>query len=530
MAEAENIVKRFSAMASSRGTWDAHWDEIGDLMFPNHPTFVGEESPGTKKGLEAYDGTAIHAIEMLAAGFHGNLTNPASEWFEILLDNDEANKKRQVRIWLQDAQDVMYKEIRNAKTAFTTHIHEMYMEFSGFGTGVLFIGETGDRDGVLFKAIPLSDAYIAENADGIVDTLYRKIHMTIRQVVDKWGYDNVSEKVQKKFDSEKFDEKVIVLHAVEPDTSKKAKLPFKSCYVERDSKHMLQQGGFKNFPYAVPRFYKAAGEVYGRGPGVTALPDVKMLNEMMKTTIRAAQKMVDPPLMAPDDGFINPIRTIPGGINYYRVGTKERIEPMDFGGNLPISVEMTAELRQRIQRVFFVDLLELPHKAERVTATEIMQRTEDKLRLMGPILGRMQAEALNTVIKRTFNILFEQGKIPEPPFDLSQYNLVIEYISPIARAQKQLEAGGLQRVLEVMSPFISSKPQILNKFDDTEILKSSMDMFGVRPTFLKDDDTIKTEEEEEKQAQMMAQAAETLDTGASAVQKLQPVVGGVGNG
>lgn len=525
---AELIIRRFDTLKSNRGTWENHWQEVADLMFPNHPMFIGDRSPGTKDGLKMYDGSPVHASEMLAAGLHGFLTNPASEWFVLQVSDPALNARRQVRMWLDDVQRRMYKEITNSKTAFSTHIHEMYLEFGVFGTGVLFTGENMSRDGIVFKAIPLSNAYIAENEDGIVDTLYRIIKMSVRQIMEKWP-ETASEKVQKHYRENKLDELCEVIHAVEPDP-KGTVFRFKSVYVERSEKNVLAESGFKSFPYSVPRFYKASGEIYGRGPGITALPDVKILNQMMKTTIKAAQKIVDPPLQAPDDGFLNPIRTVPGGINYFRQGTKERIEPLITGANIPIGLEMMEALRQHIQRVFFVDLLELPHKAERVTATEIMQRTEDKMRVMGPILGRMQAEALDTIVQRVFQIMLDQGKFAEPPIDLSETKVTIDYVSPIARAQKQLEAGGLQRVLEVMTPFISGNPEILTKFDTDVILTDVSEMFGLRPEFIKSPEQIQQEQQAKEQQAQMAQMAETMKTGSEAAVNLQQVVGGQGGG
>ena len=522
MVNSQQVIRRLSDFKSKRGTWESHWQEIADLMFPNHPTFIGDESAGTKKGLKMYDGTAVHASEMLAAGFHGFLTNPASEWFTLSLANKKLNNNKSVKIWLSQVQDIMYDEISNAKTAFSTHIHEMYLEFGVFGTGVLFTGENDTRDGLLFKAIPLSSCYIAENKDGIVDTVYRTIPFTVRQVFETWGTD-ASEQVQKKFKEKKFDEIIEVVHATEPAYDN-PNFVYSSTYVEVGQKHKLSESGYKTFPYSIPRFYKAAGEVYGRGPGVTALPDVKMLNQMMHTTIKAAQKIVDPPLQMPDTGYLGPVRTIPGGVNYFKGGTKDRIEPLMTNANIPVSLELMNEIRMRIQRVFFVDLLELPHKVEHVTATEIMQRTEDRLRVMGPILGRMQAEALNTIILRAFSVLSNLGMFPEMPMDLTQEELVIEYVSPIARAQKQMEAGGLQRVLEVMTPFISADPTLLGRFDAGEILEATAEMFGLRPSFIKDEEQFNEEVNEKNQMAQLGQAAEVAKTGSEAGLNIQQLV------
>lgn len=516
----ERIIARFGVLKANRGTWDAHWQEIAELVFPNHARFSGADSAGTKRTQKMYDSTAVHSSEMLAAGLHGRMTNPAAKWFELKFKNKELNDDRDSSIWLSDSQLIMYEEMQNAKTAFTSHMNEMYLEYCVFGNGILYIAENSKKDSVLYKSISLSNGYIAENSDGVVDTLYRYISMSISQLVGKYGLKNVSEKVQKKYKDGKVDELVNVIHAVEPrsitgHTGHTGNLKFISVTVEEDEKHVLRDSGYDDFPYAAPRYYKAAGEVYARGPAVTALPDIKMLNQMMKTTIAAAEKIVDPALMVPDEGFINPIRTTPGGINYFRPGSKDRIEPLQTGANIPLSLDFMEELRNRIRQVFFNDQMQLGHRPE-MTATEVIQRTEDMMRMMGPILGRMQAEALNTIINRTFDILLKQGKFPEPPEQIQGQEIDIVYTSPIAKAQQQLEAGGIARVLESLNIFVSQDPTILQRFDTDEMLDAMVDMFGIRPSFLKPREQYQAEVEQMNEMANDASAIDQLKTGSEA--------------
>ena len=521
MAIQHTILARYGNLQSRRGTWENHWQEIADLVFPNHATFIGIDEPGTKRTLKMYDSTPVHASEVLAAGFHGRMTNPASEWFGLKFDSKELNDSREAALWLSEVQDIMYKEMRNAKTAFTSHMNELYLEYSVFGNGVLFIGENAAKDGVLYQAISLSDGFIAENQDGVIDTLYRRMSMTVSQVVAKFGLDKVSKRTKDKFAAKKVDDLVMVIHAVEPraitgfKAKLRGKLPFISIYVEEDQKTLLRESGFDSFPYATPRYYKAAGEVYARGPAVTALPDIKMLNTMMKTTIAAAEKIVDPALQVPDNSFLGPVRTLPGGLNFYRAGSKERIEPIQTGGNVPLGLEIMEEIRNRIRQVFFNDQMQLGHRPE-MTATEVIQRTEDMLRMMGPILGRMQSEGLNIIIDRTFDVLWKQNKFPQPPDIIDDGNIEIIYTSPIAKAQRQLEAGGLQRVLESMNIFISQDPTILQRFDTDELLDLMIDLFGVRPSVLRPQEEVEAEKKAQESAIASQQEVETFKTGSEA--------------
>ncbi len=519
MGIAEHIISRYGVMKSKRGTWEAHWQEVADLTFVNHASFIGKETEGQKKGYRAYDSTAIHAAEMLAAGLHGRLTNPASRWFELRFKEEKFRDNRTASIWVSDVMRIMYEEMENAKTAFTSHMNEMYLEYSSFGNGSLFISENMDKDGVLYQSISLSHSYFALNADSRVDTLYRYMTFSVAQLVSKFGIENVSKKVREKYVAKKFDEEVCVIHAVEPRILTKHKLRdsrlFLSIYIEEDGKKILRDSGFSSFPYATPRYYVAAGETYARGPGVTALPDVKMLNEMMKTTLKSAEKIVDPPVQMPDDGFINPLRTVPGGINYYQRGSLDRIEPLHTGGNVPLALEFMDEIRFRIRQIFFNDQMELGRRPE-MTATEVVQRVEDMMRLMGPILGRMQAEALNTIINRTYEILLKQGKFPEAPASIDSQEIEIVYTSPIAKAQRQIEANGLQRVLEALDLFITTDPTILQRFDTDEILEAMLDLFSIRPEFLKERAAAQSDRDNQTEAVNQAQGVIDLKTATEA--------------
>lgn len=127
----------------------------------------------------------------------------------------------------------------------------------------------------------------------------------------------------------------------------------------------------------VPRFNKDSVSIYGRSPAMSCLPDVKMVNKMSEVSIRAAQKQIDPPLMVPDDGFLLPVRTTPGALNFYRTGTRDRLEPLQAGATNPIGIAMEEQRRNAIRAAFYVDQLQL-QTGPQMTATEVLQRNEEK--------------------------------------------------------------------------------------------------------------------------------------------------------
>ena len=517
-----HLVKRKGKLKAQRGTWESNWQELTNLVLPNEADFNTEQSRGGKRTTHVYDSTGIHANEMLAAGLHGMLTNPASNWFSLRIKDDQSNlaDSSEAKQWLEDTTNVILSEIAAPSVAFSSHIHEYYLSLCSIGTACMFIGDPVNREGVSFRAIHIEEIFIAENADGIIDTVFRSFEMTVRQIVQKWGEKSLSPRIAKMYEKKDYDRQVQLLHCVYPredmDKGKKAAtmLPVASVYIDEKDKHVLAEGGFDEMPYMVSRWSKAVGEVFGRSPAMTALPDIKMLQEIMKTTIKAAQKVVDPPLLVPDDGVLGPVRTIPGGLNYYRASSGARIEPLQTGANIGLSYDMMNDLRERIRTMFFLDQLQF-QGAPRMTATEVVERTERTLRLLGPTLGRLQSEFLGPMIERIYGVLSRSGRLPEPPESIAEQELKIEYVSPLARAQRQSETQGIMRTLEFIGPIAGMDPQAAQVVKGADTVRHIAELNGVPPMLLKSDEELlaeaKAQQEAQAAQQQMMQGAQVMD-------------------
>jgi len=517
-----HLVKRKGKLKAQRGSWETHWQDLSNYVLPNSADFNTKRSKGDKRTTLLYDSTGVHANEMLAAGLHGMLTNPASNWFSLRIKNDseDTGGSSEAKQWLEDTTNVVLSEIAAPSVAFPSHIHEYYLSLCSIGTACMFVGEPSTREGINFRAIHIDEIFIAENADGIIDTVFRSFKMTVRQIVQKWGEKSLSPRIKQMYEKQEFDREIDLLHCVYPrddvDKGKRAAtmLPVASVYIDEKENHVLAEGGFHEMPYMVSRWSKTVGEVFGRSPAMTALPDIKMLQEIMKTTIKAAQKIVDPPLLVPDDGVLGPIRTIPGGLNYYRASSGARIEPLLTGGNVGISYEMMTDLRDRIRTTFFLDQLQF-QGAPRMTATEVVERTERTLRLLGPTLGRLQSEFLGPMIERIYGVLSRAGRLPGPPESIAEQELKIEYVSPLARAQRQSETQGIMRTLEFVGPIAGMDPQAAQVIKGADTVRHIAELNGVPPMLLKSNEELmeeaKAQQEAQAAQQQMMQGAQVMD-------------------
>jgi hypothetical protein len=261
---------------------------------------------------------------------------------------------------------------------------------------------------------------------------------------------------------------------------------------------------------------KVAGDMYGYSPGVIMLPDIKMLNAITKTVIKGAQKIVDPPLIMPHDGFLLPLRTVPGGINYRLSGSpQDRIEPLETRANIPVGREMQNDLRESINRGFFVDLFLTLADRRNMTATEVSERVQEKMLLLGPALGRLQSELLDPIITRTFNILLRKGVFLPPPEVLQGQDIVVEYVSPLALAQKGEQVQSTGQFLTMVSGLAQVKPDALDLINEDGVVLETANIFGVKPTMINDPETVAAIREQRAQqaqaAQQMAMAREVSE-------------------
>ena len=519
--KAKNLLKRFDRLKSQRQNWESHWQEVADYMQPRKADVTKSRSKGDKRTELIFDGSPLQSVELLAASLHGMLTNPSTPWFSLRFKQNDMENEDEAKEWLEDATEVMYAAFN--KSNFQQEIFELYHDLITFGTAAMFI-EEDDEDVLKFSTRHINEIYIAENDKGRIDTVFRKFKLSARAAMQKFG--DVSTNISMTATKDPYEE-VEILHAVyprsdfDPKKQDKQNMPFESIYLDAESGDELSVSGFREFPFVVPRYLKASHEIYGRSPAMTALPDVKMLNEMSKTTIKSAQKQVDPPLLVPDDGFMLPVRTVPGGLNFYRAGTRDRIEPLNIGANTPLGLNMEEQRRNSIRNAFYVNQL-MMQSGPQMTATEVIQRNEEKMRLLGPVLGRLQSELLKPLIDRAFALILRKNLFRPAPEFLAGQDIEIEYVSPLAKAQKSSELQSIMRAIEIMGSLSNVAP-VFDHINMDKLVRHLADIVGVPQKILKPQSELNAERQQAAQQQEQMQQMQQVQQLAEAGGKVAPL-------
>lgn len=529
----EKIIERKASLATVHTQWRGMWQDLGDYILPRK-TNVHQENfhnPGRSKVDRLFDSTAVHSNEILASSMAGALTNQGMKWFSLKTRDEALNLVQAVVVWLQDCTHRMHRAIQQSN--FASEILEVYLDLGALGTGALLMEEKpktlGRFAGLQYRACNIGEYLIDEDGEGFVDTVFRTIPMTARQIVKKWPAASDATKMEA---SQRPDTMMTVLHAVYPrevelGLSSKT-FPYASMYIDEKEKTLLDEGGFMENPYAVPRWTKVSYEKYGRGPGNTALPDIKVLNKVKELSLKTWGKVLDPPMAIQHDGIVGALRLTPGGINYTRGLPREVMEQMRIDARFDISQIKEDELRASIRNMFWSNQLEL-QQGPQMTAQEVMVRYEMMQRLLGPTLGRLEAELLNPVVKRAFGIMFRNNQfLPTPP-ELDMYVqqggvLDIEYESPIARAQRSGDATAIQSVFEFVAPMVEIQPEILDNFDMDGVVRIISDVRGMPQKAMRAVEKMDAIRAERAEAQARQAEQEEMMAMAEAGGKVAPLV------
>jgi hypothetical protein len=303
-------------------------------------------------------------------------------------------------------------------------------------------------------------------------------------------------------------------------------MAYSSVYYFPQDKVILEEGGYRDLPYHVGRWSKEAGEAYGRGAGWTALADQKMIHEMARTVLMAGQKAADPPLLVASDGTMEQVRTTPGALIPYKVdwlmqSRRAPIEPLPQASNFIITEKLIEMWRQQVRNAYFAPLLQF-FEDPRMTATQVIELSNQIQRLMAPMLGRLQSELLRPLVERVFNLLSRTGEFLSPPEVLQGQPLDIEYVSPIMRSQRASEVRSVVDVWTLAGQMAQIDPTVLDNLSADRSIRLIHEANGAPASILRDPEDVEALRQakaEQIQAQeMMSQ----IQQGTQAVKNLAP--------
>ncbi len=476
----EDSMRLFAQMQAQRWTLESHWDEIAQVIDPaarNTFNIYSINTPGEKRTDQQVDATGMMALERFQSILDSLLTPANSQWHGLQADDDYVMKDRATKLWFEDTTKKLFRYRYAPEANFRSQNLYSFHSLGAYGTGSLFIDKPYMGRGLCYRSNPVGEMFYTENYQGIIDGFVAIFRLTARQAAQREGWRERFPEQLKNALERGSEEKFLFMHRVclradddyDPERLDARGKKFASYYISFAGPALMSEGGYHSLPSAVSRYKQAPQETYGRSPAMAVLPALKTLNAEKRVFLKAGHRAADPVLLTHDDGLMLDIR--PGAKNSGGMNADGRplVGTLPVG-DIQISKEMMAEEKMLINDAFLVSLFQILTETPRMTATEVIERTNEKGILLAPTVGRQQSEYIGPMVHRELDLLSQQGLLlPMPPrLQEAQGSYSIVHTSPLSLMMKQQETAGFMRLIEgVMIPIanVTQDPSIFDVLD-----------------------------------------------------------------
>jgi hypothetical protein len=531
---------RLGQLKAERSSWISHWSELARYILPRAPRFFASDRnrAGAHKYGSILDSTATRSLRVLSAGMMAGMTSPARPWFRLTVTDPDLALSHTVRLWLDDVRDRMQRVF--SRSNVYRILQRVYEELGVFGTSAVFVA-TDAQSVIRCHSLPIGEFCCQQDYQGRVTTVYREFERSVVELVKEFGYDACSTAVQQAFDNRNFEAPIKVVHVVEPRADQERRIesgaaidmPWASVYFEsggNDDK-ILRESGFRRMRVLVPRWQVSGADIYGVSPGMEALGDIKQLQQEQLRKSQGIDYQTKPPLQVPQSVHDRLSDTLPGGTFYYEPGAILPHDQTTPNGGVRTAFEVKLELqhlladiedvRVRIKRAFHEDMfLMLAMLDKRMTAKEVIERQEEKLLMVGPVIERLTNELLEPLIDIVFDDMLSVGLIPPPPDELRGADLDVEFVSILAQAQRAVGITSVQQFMNDILSAAQTQPDVVDNVNLDAWARRTANMRGVDEELLVEPQTVQELRETRAQAQAAREQLDAAATQASVVKDL----------
>lgn len=517
MSNTEKTLERYSKLEGEKATYLSLWQEIGEFCYPSQQDFTRYLSSGHKRRRVIFDNTAERALDIFASSMIGLLANPATKWINLQHQDPSINQLKVVQEFFDEAQNKIISVFNNPRAKFYDNLYSCLKTLGAFGVAPMMI-EADDNMGAKFKAESPKGYNFTEDFSGNVDEHFFEKEFTVKALRDK-GWD-----LPQEYSLKAEDEKVMVLRHVfkNPDADitkvvgveipNKKYFDYKGAYYLKADKKLIYTDYFRTDPIALARWDRIAGEKWSDSPARVALGDVKVVNAYERMAMVAIEKQISPPIVISSESKFGKLDTSAGGVNVARGGVAGSYDLMTTNGNLAQPFQWAELKKQQIRSAFYVDVFQSAETPD-MTATEAAIRQQEKLRGLGPKMAKLQADLIEPIVNRVMSILINQGKL-NPPKELDTGSVDVVYLSPVAQAQRGVEATSILQYLQDLSLVAQVDPTVIDKIDTDKIARVMAEVRGVPETILKDDKEVEEIRNQRAEQQQNQQTLNALQQGA----------------
>ena len=501
---AKEIIGVYENLAKERASFEKVWADISNFAYPDSNSFVSEHF---HRSRSVYDSTAVYALEKFAASMDSLLTPRGSTWHKLRVRDKDLMKLDSVQDYLSEARDVLFSARYNSGSGFASAMNEAYRNLGAYGTQIICTEECYGNGGVsiIYRSVPLSECYIETDFLGMVSGLFWKRWVPIKHLVGRFSRGNLPRRLSVELSRNPHASCSILSHfRKNEDVHNPSKYPFVVRHIDLDSREIISSGGYYEFPFHVSRFSASSREKYGYSPAMNSLADIKMLNEMSRSILRATEKLTDPPLAIAEESTMVQPNLNPGAINPGAIDNSGRllIQPIITQSDIAPALKLMEQKRRSIEGSFWVHLFDGFTPSGQMTATEIVERIHEKSQLVSPVIARQENELFNGMISREVGILKRKGMMPPEPEELRGQSLEVEFTSPVSKLNSMGEIQGLIRSIQVAKEVSSYEPNVMDNFDMDFVVREVARINGLSSAYLSSRKQVNEKRESNKEGRL----------------------------
>jgi hypothetical protein len=525
---ARDVLKVGDDLFGKKATLDSLWQEIALNFYPERADFTEKRNEGEEYADHLFSSYPPMARRELGNLLSASLRPRSQDWFSIHVEDEEIDNGDQEREYLELLTKIQRRTMYEASTGFVRATKQSDHDFAAFGNAVIKFGPNINRDGMLYRNFHLRDNAWMENGEGKVDCNHRNWTPTVRQLAHHFP-DTISTEVKKCIGKEPGKE-IKCRHVVMPsrlyDYQSKGgkKFPFVSLYVERETETVLEETGLDYFCYVIPRWQTVSGCQYGSSMATAiVLPDGRTTQVVVRTLREAAEKHVDPPMIAVADAIRGDIALYAGGVTTADIEYDERLgevlRPITREkGNMPIGFEIAEALKGDIRQGFMLDKIQLPESGKDMTAFEVRRRIEEHIRGAAPIFEPIEEEYNSPLCEGTFNVMMNSGAFPLDymPESLMDKDIRFSFRSPLADMAEQRDAEAFKEgIASILVPGAQIDPALLEHADLDEATRDALRATGWPAKWFKPKEAVAQRRQEMAKAAEMQKGMETIGAAAA---------------
>ncbi len=465
----EEVIRRHKEAFARKDLWRSVYEEAYEYGLPQRNMYQGYYEgnvPGQGKMNRVFDSTAIDSTQKFANKIQSGLFPPYKKWCRLEAGNDIPPESRdEVQKKLDKYTDQMFTVMRQSN--FDLAMGEFLLDLA-VGTSVMLIQPGDAFNPIQFTAVPQYLIALEEGPQGTVDNVYRKYKIRTEAIMRTYPDAIISTELQRLIDNEKTEVvelfEAVIYHTERGDY----------CYhvIHPKSKSELVFRKIPESPWVVSRYMKVPGEVFGRGPLLTAIPDIKTLNKTLELVLKNASLAISGVYTAADDGVLNPsnVRIAPGSIipvarNAGPQGAS--LAPLPRSADFNVSQIIINDLRMNIKKILLDESLPPDNMSAR-SATEIVERMKELSQNLGSAFGRLITETMTPVVARVLSIMNEKGMI-RLPLRVNGLEVKITPISPLAKAQNLDDINDVMQFAQIANSLGAGgqaeiKPEMIAKY------------------------------------------------------------------